>query len=1017
MKKKISMLLCAVLLITSLGAPAALAAFSDVSEENPYQKAIVTLSMLETSKGQKIINGYEDGTFKPDGAITRAECAKIITCVMNADTVTVASGGFTDVDDHWAKDNIGVCASLGIINGMGDGTFKPDDQVTYEQMLKMTVCMLGYTPVAEYKGGYPDGYISEANDLGLLEKISGQGFSEPAARGVVAQIVYNALEVSMAQTYDGITTATGRTLLTDYLKTEKIKGTLVGVEEAVTADCTHSLGYGLMDVRSADGIEHILTFTSFTKDVNEIRRNLGKELTVYSKDSAGSVYKEVIAIDYETAHNKVMELSSFDVDSYDGVQLSYYNENGRRSSQRVDSSSISIRYNGKLIGANDVVTLTDDDGNSQNFTAKDALNEWLNSNSRYFIYGSVRLVDSGDDGVDMIEILDYDTLVAYAKPTASDYRVQDRLETTHYITLDPNSVEYSYTITKDNKTIAVTDIAANDVLLYACSLGSTDKVITVTDTAKPITGTITMVNDTEKTITINGEEHRISDACREYLQSHDGRDVKSGVSGTFYVDALGTIAYATLTAESAMPYAYIVNASMDIETNTAYVTAYMPSNSSSGAKVFPMASRVTINGSSMRSDAAIDALRETQYGSNKDADIASQIYGANKSPEFSDTAQIVRMKLTSDGKVSEIVTLDGSAEGSQNEEIDKLVRYQQLGRYYYTSNSFRESSSASTSLFTTNSSTSVIYVPMTRGDRDKYSNRTPSSAFTSGESYYVEAYNVNSSKVASLVMLYGSDGAMTNVTKNTDFAIVASDPSEEYNDAKNTDVFRVSMYRGAVNTPTEWLTYDNKEFANVRIGDVVQFAYDSDNLAQGLVMNIPYSDISAVLSDTESSEIYDWSAEQVPNESNNYQSYKFDYRFKSLGSDGKPVAGSGGDYTDEPYTSTSIGTVPYLRAYMANVAQVLPEENKLYLTKRGFYKNDAGEWKYDEADYEEVPVSSSVKVIRMQSSHRGFDRYIEGTTTDLKFTDLRDAKNYGISCSKVLVCMLRGAVRLIVVYE
>ena len=1014
MKKKLSMLLSVALLITGLGMTAVRAEFSDVKEDNPYRDAIVTLSMLETSSGQKIINGYEDGTFKPDGAITRAECAKIITCVMNMDTVNTEGVSFTDVENHWAKNSVNTCAGLGIINGMGDGTFAPDAQVTYEQMLKMMVCTLGYGEPAEMSGGYPTGYISQANRLGLLDRISdGQGFSDPAARGVVAQVVYNALEVKMAQTYEGVTSTTDRTLLRDSLKINKIKGTIVGVEETVTADCTKSLGLGMMDVRTAVGDEYVLSFSKYTSDVNSISRNLGQAVTVYYKNYASSTYPEIIDIDYETAQNRVVEISSFDIDSFNGSQLVYYNESGSRRTEKIYPDQISIRYNGKLIGTNDIFEIKDRNGNAKSVNAATALGLWLNPEDDYYIYGSVRLVDSGDDGVDMVEILDYETLVVYAKPTSADYRVQDRLKTTHYLILDPNSADYTYTITKDKATIEVTDISANDVLLYASSLDGS--VITVTDAANPVTGSITGVNSSDNTININGKEYRVSDACREYVKSNDGRELKSGVSGTFYVDALGTIAYATLSAESATPYAYIIAAIDDLETDSVYVTAYLPSDSASTAKVYQLASRVIVNGEVMRDKAAADALKLTGGGSNKDADNASAIYGPNRSPSYSNTAQLVRMKLNSEKKVSEIVTLDDSAEGTQNEDVTKLVRYQDLGKYYYTSSSFKDSASSTSSLFTTNSSTAVIYVPMNRDERDKYSNRSPSSAFSSGESYFVEAYNVNASKVAGLVLLYGTDGAMTNVTRNTDFSIVGSQPGTEYNKNTEDNSIRLSLYKGAVNTPTDWLTYDDTEFANVQVGDVIQFAYDSDNLAQGLVMNIPFSDIAGVLDNTGGSEIYDWSREISPSENNNWQSYKFDYRFKATDSNGDPISDDGG-YADEPYTSTTLGTVPYLRAYMANVSQVLPDENKLYLTKKGFTDN-GGEWVYDEGDYEELSVSSSTKVIRMENNRRSFSRYIDGTTTELKYTDLRDAKNYGTDCSKVLICTLRGAVRLIVVYE
>ena len=1010
MKKKLSMLLSVALLITGLCSTIVRADFSDVPEGNPYRDAIVTLSMLETSSGQKIINGYEDGTFKPEGAITRAECAKIITCVLNIDGAIADTDMFTDIDGHWAKNSISICASRGIINGMGDGTFAPDSQVTYEQILKMIVCALGYGDPAEAQGGYPNGYISQANNLGLLNKISNQTFPTPAARGVVAQVIYNALEVKMAQTYNGITSATDRTLLHDALQIDKIRGTLVGVEDIVTADCTRMLGRGIMDVMTTGGEEHVLSFSDYTDDVNEISRNLGQSLTVYYKQTASSAYPEVIALDYETAQNKVIEISSFDIESFNSSSLAYTSENGSRRSEKIYPNQITIRYNGKLVKSDERVELINGD-ETKTVTAMDALNEWLNPNSDYFVYGSVKLVDSGDDGVDMIEILDYETLVVYAKPTTADYRIQDKLKTTHYLILDPSSAEYTYTITKNGNTIQTTDISANDVLLYARSTDGS--VITVTDTAKVITGSVKAVNSSDETITIEDTDYRMSDACREYIKTNDGREIKAGVSGTFYVDALGTIAYATLSAESADPYAYISSLIDDVETGNVYVTAYLPSNSSSAAKVYTLATRVKVDGATLNDKAVENALKQTSGMSNKDAGVADKVYGPNMTPTYSDVAQLVRMKLNNEGKISEIITLD--KEKGQNEDVTKLVRYQDLGRYYYTSSSFREDSTTSTSLFSTNSSTTVIYLPMDRGERDKYSSKTPTSSFSSGESYYVEAYNVNASKIAGLVVLYGADGSMTKITRNTDFSIVGSQPGMEYNETTSSNSIRLSLYKGAVNTPADWLTYDDKEFGDVQVGDVIQFAYDNDNLAQGLVMNIPFSDIADVLDNTDRDVIYDWSTEIAPTERNNWQSYKFDYRFKATDSDGEPVSGDGG-YVDEPYTSTTLGTVPYLRAYMANVSQVLPDENKLYLTKKGFTDED-GEWVYDEGDYEELTVSSSTKIIRMDNNRRSFSRYIDGTTTDIKYTDLRDAKNYGTDCSKVLVCTLRGAVRMIVVYQ
>lgn len=1029
MKKKLSLIMSVIMLITTLSALQVNADFSDVPEGNQYRNAILTLSKLKTSEDKPIINGYEDGTFKPSGAITRAEFAKIMVSVLNYTNMGSAAHGFNDIDEHWAKNEIGICANFGIINGMGDGTFRPDAPVTYEQAVKMVVCTLGYGSIAEGLGGYPTGYTSKANDLRLLNGIESLSFKDNAPRGVVAKLVYNALEVNMAETSAaGTVSTTDKTLLENHLNVKKLKGTVAGIEDYTTDLCTTSLSKGFMDVIGNDGEEYIMSYLSYTQDITMIRNLLGKAVTLYYRQAKETDGMELVIIDDETSKNDVIKIMSDKLYSYDGSTLKYYNEKDELKSFKADAKEGTVRYNGKRVAITDRVKLRDSMGTETEVSALDAMKEWLNPESKYFIYGDVSLVDNGADGsIDLIEIFNYETLVALSKPTASDYRIQDKIKTATYLILNPESSSYSYTITKNGASIETTAVAANDILLYATSLDGT--IYTVYDTANTVTGTISKMSDNFSKVTINNQEYKISDACKKYLSDTAGIELKLNINGTFYLDMYDTIAFAAISAETEIPYAYIASATIDPADNAGYLMAYLPTSSASGAKSYPMETKVRVNGSSMTADKAVNTLKAAAANSNKDADKAAQIYGANKTPILNDVSQIAKIKLNSSNKVSEIITLSDDtydengqlAENVRNEDTSKLVRYHSLGKYYYSSSSFKEAANSSNTLFTTNSSTKVLYVPMDRNDRSAYANKTVSSAFTTGESYYVEAYNVNSSKIAGLVVMYGSNGALTKVTKSTDFSVVATEPESVYSEATEQTTLQFDVYKGAVNTTASWSAYDKDEFSDIAVGDVIQFAYDNDKLAQERVNNIRFEDIREVLDKSidsigEGDVLYNWDVPQTPSKNNNYQSSLFDYRFKKVDSNDEPVWNSGEDkYEDEEYTSSSIGSVPYLRAYMANVSQVLLEENKLYLMKSGFTKQD-GEWTYDESDYEELSVSSSTKIIRMDKNRKGFDRYVEDTTTDLSYTDLRDAKNYGINCSKVLVCTLRGAVRMIVIY-
>ena len=103
--------------------------YSDVSEDAWYNNAVSTL----TNAG--ILDGYEDGTFKPDGNITRAEFATIAVRFFEA----TYDGGdlFSDIAGHWAQDYINEAANAGIVDGYPDGTFGPQKLITRAEAMTM----------------------------------------------------------------------------------------------------------------------------------------------------------------------------------------------------------------------------------------------------------------------------------------------------------------------------------------------------------------------------------------------------------------------------------------------------------------------------------------------------------------------------------------------------------------------------------------------------------------------------------------------------------------------------------------------------------------------------------------------------------------------------------------------------------------------------------------------------------------------------------------------------------------
>lgn len=107
--------------------------FADVEEERWSNIAISTLS------NGGYINGYPDGSFRPEDTITRAEFVTIASkFIQSVDTKSY----FKDIDGHWAEQHIATATDSGWINGYEDGTFRPDNTITRAEVMKIVNSVL-----------------------------------------------------------------------------------------------------------------------------------------------------------------------------------------------------------------------------------------------------------------------------------------------------------------------------------------------------------------------------------------------------------------------------------------------------------------------------------------------------------------------------------------------------------------------------------------------------------------------------------------------------------------------------------------------------------------------------------------------------------------------------------------------------------------------------------------------------------------------------------------------------------
>ncbi len=212
MKKRLLSLLlavCTVLsLVTAPAAAAGTAKYSDVTDS-------ATSTTAESLRLMGVMDGYTDGTFRPQAQLNRAQFCKMATYAMNRQgqlglyrTVTV----FPDVKpSYWASAYINLCArtsvnggntagaegegsgvAQAVIAGFPDGRFHPERPVTMGQAVTILLRILGYQD-SQIGGVWPDSFLATAKQAGLLKGLTTVG-NAPLTRGQAAKLFVNLLE-------------------------------------------------------------------------------------------------------------------------------------------------------------------------------------------------------------------------------------------------------------------------------------------------------------------------------------------------------------------------------------------------------------------------------------------------------------------------------------------------------------------------------------------------------------------------------------------------------------------------------------------------------------------------------------------------------------------------------------------------------------------------------------------------------------------------------------------------------
>ena len=198
MKKLLAMVLALVMTLSL--AVSANAAFKDVKDiDETYAEAVEVLT------GMKVFKGYEDGSFLPKNAITRAEVAAIVYRIYTTDVKDTyvknyeTYNKFSDMAGAgWAKGYIGYCANAALVKGYPDGTFKPSGKVTGYEVLAMILRAVGYDQKGEFTGADWALHVAEiAEQNKILKNVKGVDLNAPATRELVSELLFQSIQVPM----------------------------------------------------------------------------------------------------------------------------------------------------------------------------------------------------------------------------------------------------------------------------------------------------------------------------------------------------------------------------------------------------------------------------------------------------------------------------------------------------------------------------------------------------------------------------------------------------------------------------------------------------------------------------------------------------------------------------------------------------------------------------------------------------------------------------------------------------
>lgn len=545
--------------------------FASDADDAALEKEITILTQLEFLKSipENI-----------DGTVTRGEFTQILISVMNGDIINVSDVMITDINEfHDYYPAMSRAIKLGLVNGP---VTRADDAITANEAIKMIVCMLGYNDYALHKGGWPNGYLSIAQSIDVLEGISAYGDNWLKWSDAII-LLYNAIctdvlePISIGQDVS-YATIDGRTILT---QSHNIKADS-GIVEAVK-------GKSLERDEALNVGDVIISSGKFTSDFTDLSQYVGMNV-IYWYD-ANNVLRAIYP-----ENNNVVKVNAESVYDIKDRKL-VYDEDIPGKNQPVEkeisfSQKATILYNDAVIDTFD---------------------------NSYFLnkQGEFTFIDNDDDR--KYDVIMLDVTDDYVVKTVDTYTstIYDFYDDSKSISLsDKNNAEISF-VDSYGREMLLSELMRYDVISVKKSYDG--KKITAIFSNLEIRGEVEGVSQSggKMYVTVRGTQYETTPDFAKYEK------LKNGEWGVFGITATGKIACInrSFTAEGSY-YGYLIKAGAETGLDSQYKFKIL--NQNNEIVILPAAEKLTLDGVSVDS--------QTAYNSFGGADTKSQpiIYDVNK---------------------------------------------------------------------------------------------------------------------------------------------------------------------------------------------------------------------------------------------------------------------------------------------------------------------------------------------------------------------------------------------------